>query len=562
MAQNMEPDTQTSGDPWQILKKSIMYWALLLSGVSIGLLILIAYVLLPQDRDRLFILELQLLVITIVSFFFRAGHYDIANHLFIGGFGVALLIGPITGTGIYTVSYIAHILLILLSTILYTPRMTIVVTTVSIVYGGVLVALADAGQVDTPENATLSPFATWISLAAIFAVAANLLIQVRKTTERMIELIAKDRTFYQTIISDQSEFIVRWKLDGRRTFVNDAYCRYFNLTPQEAIGTNFMNLIAEKDRARVQAKISRISFDNPVEIDQHEVINPDGSPGWQQWTDRGIFDSERNLTEYQSVGRDITPLMILEQHQLDLEMSTRREKFLRDFLNMISHDLKTPLTIMENNLYLIRHISESPAVEKHANRIERQIDHLTVMINDILTTARLDYVEYLDMESVDLKQILDEARQSLADTCELKHIDLKIVEPLPPIAVRGDEKYLKRAFVNLFENAIKYSPRNSAVTITGSSDGEQRATITITDSGMGIDAEDLPHIFERFYRAKNVRDVERGTGLGLAIVNRVIELHGGSIAVESMPGTGSTFTLKLPLYQGKSVVRVSAQADL
>lgn len=558
MSQNAPSAGQIIADHWRELKTVVLKWLAVIGGAGLGISTLLIFISARESHERVWIIVPGLMLLIISWTVIQRDQLQIAAHLMFAGLGLLIISGALVGVGVYSASYQGFIVLIMLSSVLYNPRITIITTTIAIGYGGVLVVLAGETSPDSP----LSPVYAWVTQCVLFCVAASFMIAIRTATQKIISQIEQDRTFYQTIISDQTEYIVRWKPDGTRTFVNDAYCRYFELTPEEAIGTSFVPLIAEEHRPYFYAKLERLTPNHPVEIHQQQVINPDGTLDWQQWTDRAVFDRQGNLTEYQSVGRDITHLMELEQNRLDLKMSRRRERFLRDFLNMISHDLKTPLTIIENNLYLIRHTSESPAVEKHANRIERQIDHLTVMINDILTSARLENVEYLDMEPVELRAILDEARQSLVDACELKHIDLTIVEPLPPIALRGDEKYLKRAFINLLENAIKYSPRESIVKIAGSSDGEQRATITITDSGMGIDAEDLPHIFERFYRAKNVREIERGTGLGLAIVSRVIELHGGNIAVDSIPGNGSTFTVKLPLYQKKNAVPVSAQADL
>ena len=548
---------QILADHWRELKFAVLQWLVLIGGAGLILLSMLIYMSAQEGSEHVIIIVPALFLVTLSWFIIQKGHVQIASHLMFGGLTSLILVGALVGTGVYSASYQGFIVLIMLSSMLYNPRLTVITTFVAVVYGGILVLLVD----ETPPYPSISPIYTWITQCLLFIITASFMIAIRTSTQKIIRQIEQDRRIYQTIISDQTEYIVRWKPDGTRTFVNDAYCRFFGLPLDEALGTGFFDLISKQDRARVQAKINRISANNPVQIDQHEVIRPDGSIGWQQWTDRGIFDSQGNLTEYQSVGRDITHLMELEQNRLELELSRRRERFLRDFLNMISHDLKTPLTIMENNLYLIRHTNTSPTVKKHADRIERQIEHLTIMINDILTSARLENVEQLDLASVELWELLDTIHQSLHDVCELKQVMVKLIQPLPNIALRGDEKYLKRAFINLLENAIKYSPPKSIVEIHGSSDGQQQATISIKDSGMGIDEDDLPHIFERFYRAKNARDIERGTGLGLAIVDRVVELHGGTISVKSTPGRGSTFIVKLPLYQKKNVAVLSAQAD-
>lgn len=111
---------------------------------------------------------------------------------------------------------------------------------------------------------------------------------------------------YRAVVNSQTEFIVRWKGQGIRTFVNDAYCRFFGRSEEELLGTSFFDHIPETARAAVQAKLDGLSVDSPIATDEHQVLLPDGSTGWQEWTDVAIFDEEGQLFEYQSVGRDIT----------------------------------------------------------------------------------------------------------------------------------------------------------------------------------------------------------------------------------------------------------------
>lgn len=111
---------------------------------------------------------------------------------------------------------------------------------------------------------------------------------------------------YRRIVEDQTEFLVRWMPDGTRTFVNDSYCRYFGVSYDETIGTSFFPLITEDYREEVRKRIKSARPENPASTGEHKVIRPDGTIGWNQWTDRAIFDEEGKLTEFQSVGQDIT----------------------------------------------------------------------------------------------------------------------------------------------------------------------------------------------------------------------------------------------------------------
>ena len=131
--------------------------------------------------------------------------------------------------------------------------------------------------------------------------------ELEQRVNERTEEVRKASEQYRAVVENQTEFIVRWKPDGTRTFVNDAYCRYFNISPKEALSTDFMPLIFEDDRKAVDEKILRLrSGVVRTETDTHRVIRPDGSIGWQEWTDQAICNESGELIEFQSVGRDVT----------------------------------------------------------------------------------------------------------------------------------------------------------------------------------------------------------------------------------------------------------------
>jgi PAS domain S-box-containing protein/putative nucleotidyltransferase with HDIG domain len=135
------------------------------------------------------------------------------------------------------------------------------------------------------------------------------------TERKQAEITLRESaTRYRAVVENQSEFIVRWKPDGARTFVNEAYLRYFGLTPDEALSSGFMPLVLEEDRSAVEAKISRLlSGRSQSETDVHRIIKPDGSVGWQEWTDYAVYNDQGKLVEFQSIGRDITERKLADE---------------------------------------------------------------------------------------------------------------------------------------------------------------------------------------------------------------------------------------------------------
>ena len=163
------------------------------------------------------------------------------------------------------------------------------------------------------------------------------------------------------------------------------------------------------------------------------------------------------------------------------------------------------------------------------------------LVAELLSLARADGGQSSQQAPVALSPLLEELRQELAG--QATGVELEF-EAAQAVTVTGDRDQLKQLALILLDNALKYTPAGGRVRVWLSQEGE-RATLGVSDSGCGIEADDLPHVFERFYRADRARGSD-GTGLGLAIAQAIAERHQGSIAVRSTPGQGSTFTVQLP----------------
>ncbi len=218
----------------------------------------------------------------------------------------------------------------------------------------------------------------------------------------------------------------------------------------------------------------------------------------------------------------------------------------RRFSGDISHELRTPLTAILGNTTLLKRGAALPPAERAdmLDEIEAEAQHMRRLITDLLLLAQADAGLAIQHERVELNVLLQDvyrqAKRRAGDRA------LSIIHDEPAI-ILGDADRLRQALVNLVENAIRYTPPTGRIELGVRVIGAQ-AEITVSDTGQGIAPADLPHIFERFYRVDKARTrADGGAGLGLAIVQWVVEAHWGEIDVESRPGEGSTFRIRLPL---------------
>ncbi len=220
----------------------------------------------------------------------------------------------------------------------------------------------------------------------------------------------------------------------------------------------------------------------------------------------------------------------------------------RDFVANISHELKTPIGGISILAEAIAEGSDDPELVKNfSERMKIEATRLSHLVQEIIDLSRIQNQNTMqNSEIVSLKKIIEEAIYQSKVRAEKRQVQINFVCD-QDIDFFGDRKQLVMAISNLIENAINYSPERTTVNVLLKKNAEI-AEIAITDQGVGIAEADLERIFERFYRVDSARSRDTGgTGLGLSIVKHVISNHGGDIQVWSAPGTGSTFTVQLPI---------------
>jgi two-component system OmpR family sensor kinase len=270
-----------------------------------------------------------------------------------------------------------------------------------------------------------------------------------------------------------------------------------------------------------------------------------------------IITEVREITDGRSLHRRLAePIVKDELGRLTAtlnQMMARLERSfaaLRRFTADASHELKTPLTVLRAGVeraITTPHLSRETLATLEETL--QEINRMTELVDALLTLARADEgIAPLHREPTDLRAIVEETRETGELLAEQAGVMISVATPAEPVVIAVDAQRVRQLLLNLLTNAVKYTPSGGSVSVELSQDNG-RVTLAVRDSGIGIAAGDLPHIFDRFWRADSARTRtggRPGAGLGLAISKWIAEAHGGQIDVTSRPGRGTTFTVTLP----------------
>jgi two-component system phosphate regulon sensor histidine kinase PhoR len=230
------------------------------------------------------------------------------------------------------------------------------------------------------------------------------------------------------------------------------------------------------------------------------------------------------------------------------------ESVRRDFVANVSHELRTPVSIINGYLETLLDgaLADPRVAEKFLRTVWKHNQRLTLLIEDLLSVSALEtrQASGLTFEPVQLRACLERVIDRLEPRIAEKHavLEVDVPEGVPPM--QADAHRLDQVFFNLIENALKYGEAERPVIRIKACFAGEEVRITVSDNGPGIPLSDQPHVFERFYRVRKDRSrAEGGTGLGLSIVKHVVQAHGGDVLVQSKPGQGAAFSLRLPILQ-------------
>ena len=375
-------------------------------------------------------------------------------------------------------------------------------------------------------------------------------ITERKRTEEALKI---NEQRYRTIVQEQTELICRYLPNGRLSFVNEAYCRYFNTTEAELIGQYFTPFIFDEIQEVITQMMESLNRENQVtEMEHCSILN--GEECWQHWIGRAMFDDNGQLIEYQAVGRDVTERKHTEQElrraKEAAEAATRAKS---EFLANMSHEIRTPMNGVVGMTELLLNTELTPKQREYADLIYQSTESLRIIINDILDFSKIEAGKLsLELVEFDLEEAVLEVARLFSIVAESKGFELIVrYAPYAPRYLVGDAGRIRQILTNLVGNAIKFTHQGYVLIDVDCQNRILKSAqmiFQIKDTGIGIPPDKLPTIFDKFTQADtSTTRPFGGTGLGLAICNQLVNLMNGEIGVDSEWNQGSTFTFSLRL---------------
>jgi two-component system phosphate regulon sensor histidine kinase PhoR len=360
--------------------------------------------------------------------------------------------------------------------------------------------------------------------------------RVSERLTRRISLLEEDRQQLRTILSGMVEGVVALDGDQRILFVNERATTLLELTGLAPVGRPLWEVV----RQRSLIDVIRRALDSPEP--QREEIN------WTGSAPRSLTVHAAGLPPLQDSGRRPAARgAVLVLH--DTTELRRLERLRQDFVANVSHELKTPLTVIKSCVETLQNgAAEDPrARDNFLGQVARQSDRLHMLILDLLSLARIESGnEMYDFQAVPMEPLVRACVERFRPRAEARGQVLEVQCPTTAVAAWADEEAIDQILENLLDNALKYTLENGCVRVGWACQADQ-VGIEVSDTGIGIPDADLPRIFERFYRVDKARSREMGgTGLGLSIVKHLAQAMHGTVRATSRVGQGSTFHITLP----------------
>jgi PAS domain S-box-containing protein len=368
----------------------------------------------------------------------------------------------------------------------------------------------------------------------------SLVLDVTEEKKAVEALHESEKRF--RILADGSPVIL-WVTDaqGANVFVNRTYREYFGVTGEQVEGGHWQPVLHPEDAGGYRASFQRAVREQGPFGGEARVRDRDGQWRWMSSHGEPRFSAQGEFLGHVGISLDVTERRRAEDA---LRESDRRKN---EFLGMLSHELRNPLTSIRASLFLLAKSALDERGKRTSAVIERQVGHLARLIDDLLDATRISSGKIrLQREHLDLAEVVRRTLEDQSDALGRQHLVVHL--PEQPVRVFADSARLAQITSNLLANAAKFTPEGGEIGVSVADTG-CRAQLSITDTGVGIDPATLERLFVPFSQAERSLDRSRGgLGLGLALVKGLAELHGGTVHASSDgPGRGSCFCVELPL---------------
>lgn len=346
-----------------------------------------------------------------------------------------------------------------------------------------------------------------------------------------LQEISSEKQKLDTILTDMADGVVATDMGGHLIHINPRALEMLSLTREESSHMSFDNLFRDINQ---RLTLKNIGGDENG-WSGHEVLEM-----------RNGSKLRASYAPYRSEADVISGVVLLLQ---DITEHERLEKMRKEFVANVSHELKTPLTTIKSYAEtMLEGGVEDPVMQvRFLQVIDDEADRMARLVRDLLQLSNLDYQQMKwDPKPVDLQGLMDKVVRNLEHSIHEKKHTLVYDPPASALYTYGDEDAIEQVIINIISNAIKYTPEQGELRLYLEEE-QSTVSLTVQDNGIGIPSQDMPRIFERFYRVDKARSREMGgTGLGLSIAQQIIEAHGGSIHLYSRESKGTRVVIRLP----------------
>jgi PAS domain S-box-containing protein len=354
---------------------------------------------------------------------------------------------------------------------------------------------------------------------------------------------------FRLIVETTTDLIYEWDLLTSRVWYSQGLQHLFDRvdtqnTTAEYLGEWWYERIHPDDRERIQAQFMEVLAQGEASFKrQYRWRRIDGQYAEMTEHVRIIHDHDGRAIRCLGTLTDISEQRRIAEQEIALRLEKARNEIFNNFVTSLSHDFRTPLSIIHNNTYLLGKVKDIQEQTRLQAVIRSQARQIEKLVDSLLVMAQVERLTQENWRILDLNELIQYVivRIESQKTSDIP-IQLQLDEALPNID--GEAQWITRALTAVIENAVRFTPSGWVKVCTCTQD--QQVRVRIEDTGIGIDSSDLQHIFEPLYLVDKHRPLGN-QGLGLAIANRIIEQHGGKISVESVKSKGSTFTFTFPI---------------